>query len=106
MQLMTKEIEKIARKQFTCGADLHNQNIVAKFFDPCSSWTWFVMNQDPEDPNYLWGIVKSPYAIEEGSFSLADLQKIKNKFGLGMERDKFWTPRKAIDVWNELHKSK
>lgn len=103
MKLMTKEIEKAARKQYPKGADLENQRVVAKFFDPQGSWTWYLMNQDPEDPDYLWGIVKG-FEVEMGSFSLSELQSVRGRLGLGMERDRSFSPMPAKEVWDRLLK--
>ncbi len=101
MKLMTKKIEQAARKQYGKGADLDGQNVVAKFFDPCGSWTWFVMNQDPDDPDYLWGIVKG-FEVEQGSFSLSELQKYRGRFGLGIERDISFRPQPAREILSRL----
>jgi hypothetical protein len=101
MRLMTKEIEKKARAQYPKGANMAEQKIVAKFFDPCGSWTWYLMNQDPEDPDYLWGIVKG-FEVESGSFSLSELQSYRGRFGLGIERDLGFTPIPATEVWQRL----
>lgn len=101
MKLMTKAIEKAARAQFPKGSDLHSQKIVAKFFDPCSEWTWYLMNQDPEDPDYLLGIVKG-FEVETGSFSLSELTSAKNRIGLGIERDMWFSPKPAAEVWDAL----
>jgi hypothetical protein len=60
------------RSQYPRGSDME-QKIVAKFFNPTGSWTWYLMNQDPDDPDYLWGIVKG-FEVEIGSFSLSDLR--------------------------------
>ena len=76
---------------------------MAKFFDPCGAWTWYLMNQDPYDPDYLWGIVKGN-EIEMGSFSLAELSSVKNKFGIGIERDLWFTPKPASEIWARLNK--
>ena len=100
MKLMTKEIEKKARAQYAQGNNL-NQLVVAKFFDPSSQWTWYLMNQDPEDPDYLWGIVKG-FEVEVGSFSLHELSTIKNKLGLGIERDMYFKPYPAQEIYNKL----
>ena len=102
MRLMTKEIETKAQAQYPKGSDLDGQKVVAKFFDPCGSWSWYVINQDPEDPDYLWGIVKG-YEVEIGSFSLAELQAIKRPWGLGIERDLHFRPILAKDVWEKLN---
>jgi len=102
MTLMTKEIAAMAQAQYPAGSDMEKQRVVAKFFAPWSSWTWYVMNQDPEDPDYLWGIVKG-YEIETGSFSLSELQRIKGQFGLGIERDTGFRLLPAAEVWKRLH---
>ena len=101
MKLMTKEIETRAKAQYPKGNDLESQKVVAKFFDPCGSWSWYLMNEDPEDPDYLWGIVKG-FEVEIGSFSLSEIQTTRNKLGIGIERDKFFTPMRAKDVWEKL----
>jgi hypothetical protein len=102
MKLMTKAIEKKARAQYPRGADMA-QEVVAKFFNPSGSYTWYLMNQDPDDPDYLWGIVQG-FEIETGSFSLSDLQTYRGQFGLPIERDRFFEPRPAKDVWERLQK--
>ena len=101
MLLMTKEITKKAQKQFSRGSDMA-QNVVAKFFDPSGSWSWYLMNQDPDDPDYLWGIVKGS-EIEVGSFSLSELSTVKGALGIGMERDTGFTPQPAKEILERLN---
>jgi len=101
MKLMTKAIEKKAQRQFAKGSDM-SQMVVAKFFDPCGSWTWYLMNQDPNDPDYLWGIVKG-FEVEMGSFSLSELSTVKGRLGLGMERDLYFTPKAAKEIWDKVN---
>ena len=102
MKLMTKEIEKQAQEQYPKGSDM-GQMIVAKFFDPQGSWTWFLMNQDPNDHDYLWGIVKG-FEVEMGSFSLSELESYRGAFGLGIERDLYFEPKTAKEIWETLTK--
>ena len=102
MLLMTKEITKKAQKQFPRGSDMA-QNVVAKFFDPCGSFTWYLMNQDPDDPNYLWGIVKG-HEVETGSFSLSELLNHKGPLGIGIERDLWFDPKPASEILERLNK--
>lgn len=103
MELMTKEITEKAQKQFPQGSDM-KQMVVAKFFDPTGSWTWYLMNQDPKDTDYLWGIVKG-FEIEMGSFSLSELSNLKTSpLGLGIERDLYFTPKPAQEIWDRLQK--
>ena len=103
MKLMTKEIQKKAEKQYDLGSDME-QMVVAKYFG--GSWTWYLMNLDPEDSDYAWGIVDG-HAVEMGSWQMSELQKVKIKpFGLGIERDLYFEPMKAKDVWEQLNNGK
>ena len=100
---MTKEIKEKAEKQYEQGSDME-QMVVAKYFG--GSWTWYLMNLDPEDSDYAWGIVDG-HAVEMGSWQMSELQKVKIKpFGLGIERDLYFEPMKAKDVWEQLNDGK
>ena len=101
MKLLTKEITKKAQKQYDRGSDINNQMVVAKFFDPMGSWKWYLMNL-AEDGDYAWGIVKG-FEVEMGSFSMNELQNVKLPFGLGIERDMYFEPIKASELWKELN---
>ena len=100
MQLLTKEIKAKAEKQYENGSDL-SQKVVAKFFDPVGSWTWYLMNKDPES-DYCWGIVDGN-AVEMGSFGLNELQEHTGQFGLGIERDTSFSPVEANIIWKKLN---
>lgn len=103
MKLLTKQIKAQAEKQYPLGSDLEKQKVVAKFFDPTGSFTWYLLNIDPEDEGYAWGIVKG-HAVEMGSFSLLELQEYKGRFGLGIERDAWFEPVNAGELWQKLIK--
>ena len=98
---MTKAIKEQAQKQFDDGSDME-QMVVAKYFDAMGDWKWFLMNMD-KDEDYCWGIVKGN-AVEMGSFSMRELEGIKRPFGLGIERDLYFEPMRAKDVWDRLNR--
>ena len=98
MELLTKEIAEELQKQYPMGSDME-QMVVCKFFNPCGSWSWFVMNFDGDD--YLWGIVKG-FETEIGAFSLSELQEYKGPLNIGIERDLYFKPMKAKDLWEKL----
>ena len=100
MKLLTKEITKKAIGQYPLGSDM-KQDVVAKFFYPAGTWTWYLMNLDPEDMDYCWGIVKGD-EVETGSFSILELTEYRGQFGLGIERDKFFKPRPAEGIYQDL----
>ena len=103
MKLFTKEIETKAQEQYLKGSDLESQVIVAKFFNPTGAGSWYLMNQDPIDPDYLWGIVDL-FEVEMGSFSKSELENYKGRMGLGIERDLHFTEVNAKVLWDKLMK--
>lgn len=103
MKLLTKEILKKATAQYELGSELEDQMIVAKFFVPIGSWSWYLMNIDPEDNDYAWGIVKGDY-VEMGSWLMSDLQTLEIPFGLTIERDLSYEPKNAKDEYDRLKK--
>jgi len=101
MILFTKEIEKLAQDQYPDGNDMEKQVIVAKFFNPCGQGTWYLMNQDPDDTDYCWGIVHL-FEVEVGSFSKSELENVKLSFGLGIERDLYFDQVNAKELFRKL----
>ena len=104
MQLFTTEIEQQLQAQFKMGSSLE-QKVICKIFNPYGAGTWYVMNQDPDDPDYLWGIADI-WEPEMGSFSKKELENLCiNISGLefNLERDLYWEPKIASHVWDELH---
>jgi hypothetical protein len=108
MELFTKQIEKQLQAQFGKGADM-DQKVICKIFDPYGSWKWFIMNQDPKNPDYLWGIVKG-YEVETGSISKRELEGLATrKIGqleAPLERDLHFSPMPAKEVWDKLNAGK
>lgn len=103
MKLFTKEIEAKAQEQYPKGSDLESQVIVAKFFNPTGAGSWYLMNQDLNDPDYLWGIVDL-FEVEMGSFLKSELEGYKGRMGLGIERDLNFTEVNAKALWDKLIK--
>ena len=103
MILFTKEIERLAQEQYQLGNEMEKQVIVAKFFNPVGVGTWYLMNQDPKDPDYCWGIVHL-FDVEVGSFSKSELENVKLSFGLGIERDLYFERVNALEMYRKLTK--
>jgi len=101
MELFTKEIIEKAKSQYQLGSDMENQVIVAKFFNPAGAGTWYLMNMDPDDEDYCWGIVNL-FEVEMGSFSKSELENFKGRLGLGIERDLYFEPINAKELWLKL----
>lgn len=96
MKLMTKEIEarfKQLGDQDTAG---DAAIVVAKFFNPVGSWTWYALSYDPET-RIFFGYVHG-FDDEFGTFSLDEFESIKGPLGLGIERDLGWKEKTIGDV--------
>lgn len=89
MKLLTKELERRLPPLYSMEKrDPKEVPVVVKFFDPCSQWTWYATEYDPKD-RLFFGYVKG-YDNEFGYFSLSELESVTNRFGLGIERDKYF----------------
>ncbi len=64
-----------------------------KLFDPSGSWTWFVTEgeRQPNGDLLFFGRVDG-FEREIGYFSLWELESIEGRFGLVIERDRFFKP--------------
>ena len=67
-----------------------NPLIITKFFDPCGSATWFATEYDSKT-QICFGYVTGLDYDEWGTFSISELESIKRPFGLGIERDIYFT---------------
>ena len=106
MKLFTKDIDQKLFEQYPKGSDLNNQMVVAKIFNPYGRGTWYLLNSDPEDPDYIWAITDL-FEVEVGSVSRTDLESIKFKpFMLGLERDMYFTPVNAMELYKGLQSGK
>ena len=100
MKLLTKKITEQAKEQYDKGSDME-QMVVAKYFNPIGNGTWYLMNL-ADDEDYAWGIVDL-FAVEMGSFSMKELQGIQLPLNMGIERDKYFEPMPANELWKELN---
>lgn len=104
MKLLLKgHSEKLqAQHRIYAETELKDLTAVVKLFALNSNGTWYLLTQDPDDPDYLWAIVDGN-AVEMGSVSLADL-KAQRWVGIpAVERDMYWEPRNALELWNKLN---
>lgn len=84
MKLITKELIK-RFQEVGDQSEVEDPLLIAKFFDPCGSWTWFATEYDPKT-NICDGYVKG-FQDEWGSFSITELEAVQRPFGLTIERD-------------------
>jgi hypothetical protein len=88
VKLLTKELEKKFPKLYTNESKKAEEvPIIAKFFDPCGSWTWYATEGERQGDDFIFfGLVRG-FENELGTFSLNELEAVKGPLGLGIERD-------------------
>ena len=102
MKLITREIEKTAPALYaTEDVPADEKKIVAKFFTPTSSFTWYMVEYDPTERR-AFGFVTSHMCPdgELGYFSISELESVRGPFGVGVERDMYYgshTLQEVID---------
>jgi hypothetical protein len=108
MKLFTKGIDKKLFAQYPKGGSLEGQKVIAKIFNPYGRGRWYIMNSDPDEPDYLWGIVELFQGEPEvGSFSREELENIKvGAFKLPLERDLYFDETDAMEVYKGLKSGK
>jgi hypothetical protein len=75
----------------------HNphKEAVVKFFDPCSSWTWYAVEWDRKE--LCFGYVKG-HEGEWGYFNLRELAHARGRLGIGIEVDECFTPQRVPEA--------
>lgn len=94
MQLMTEELKRRLPPLYTNEKRPVDEAVVhGKFFDPTGRLTFYITEFDGEDT--LFGYMVSPLGPdcdEWGYSSLAELQAVRGRLGLGIERDRYFQP--------------
>jgi len=107
MKLFTKDIDKKLFQQYQNGSDLDSQVVVAKIFNPYGNGRWFLLNSDPQDPDYLWAIVQMGDVVEVGSVLRSELESVRvSPFKFPLERDLGFTMVNAGELYRGLQEGK
>jgi hypothetical protein len=96
MKLLTKKILAAFQKQGdTTAKSCKNTRIIAKYFSPCSSYTWYAAEYDSSTRMFYGFISVGDLRCDGlGSFSLLEFKNITLPGRLKIERDKFFEPGK------------
>jgi len=96
---MTKELEKQFNDLTNYNAPTDEKMVIARFFNPMGAGTWYATEYDAEQ-KLFFGYVSlfNDYNNEWGYFSLDELENIQLPFGMGIERDRFFTQDSIANV--------
>ena len=96
MKLITPELIS-AFEALGDQGEVQDPIVVAKFFNPVGSQTWYATEYDKET-NICYGYVTGMAFDEWGRFSIDEMESIRLPFGLRIERDVNFTPRPFSQV--------
>ena len=107
MKLLTKSIEAKLRANHQAQKPVQGMQAekdhtpVVKFFTPDANATWLITEME-DDGDTLFGLCDLGMGMPElGYVSLAEIQKIRGKFGLPVERDKWLEGEKRLSEYAE-----
>ena len=73
---------------------------VVKLFTPDAGATWLLTEIDPDDHDHAFGLCDLGQGFPElGYVSLAELQAVRGRFGLPVERDLHFRATKPISAY-------
>jgi hypothetical protein len=84
--------------QFGPQDDITDPLIIAKFFNPCGSQTWYAISYD-DSSNCCFGFVTGMFEDELGYFSIDELESLVIRpLGLRIERDVYFKSCKLSEI--------
>ena len=94
---MTKALEKRLPPLYS-QETVEDPIVVAHFFNPSGQGDWYIIEGNKEEDDYILYGLCHIFEYEFGYVSLNDLKSVKGPFGLGIERDMYWTERPVSEV--------
>ena len=88
MKLLTKALLKQLPPLYATE-DQEDPMVICKFFYPDFDWSWFAIEYDGED--VFFGLVDG-FVAELGYFTRSELEANRDKLGLPIERDLYFSP--------------
>jgi hypothetical protein len=74
--------------------DVEDPKVIVKFFNPCGVGTWYATEGEQQpDGDWLFFGMCDIHERELGYFTLSELASVKLKWGLGIERDLYFSPK-------------
>ena len=98
MKLLTKALLKQLPPLYATE-DQEDPMVICKFFYPDFDWSWFAIEYDGED--VFFGLVDG-FVAELGYFTRSELEANRDKLGLPIERDLYFSPCRLSELRAKL----
>jgi len=98
MELLTKELlNKLPALYVNDDKKPEETKVILKLFTPDAQCTWYITEFDGKDKFYGFCNLGDEQGAELGYISLRELQTIRGRLGLPVERDKYWNSNTTLD---------
>lgn len=102
MKLLIESLKRqIPSFNSTDHLPLNEKVAVAKFFNPMGAGTWYVIEGEEHDGDFIFFGLVDLHEQEFGYFSLSELESVALPFGLKIERDLRFTQEKISKLLEE-----
>jgi hypothetical protein len=104
MQLLTDAIKKALPPLYrTEDIPLEHKEIIVRFFNPTGNQSWEIFEGSPEGDDWrLFGNCDLGFGSPElGYVMLSELESVKGKLGIGIERDIFVGASELHPEWKK-----
>ena len=103
MKLLTQsQREKLLANGRASAVKEHDHFPVVKLFTPDGNATWLLAEICPNEPDIAFGLCDLGMGMPElGYVSLSELERVRGKFGLPIERDKWFKANKPMSAYAE-----
>jgi hypothetical protein len=93
MKLLTKEVRASLPPLHAQRSDADPGPIAyVKFFTPDAGWTWYATEGSPDGEDFLFFGYVEGLECEWGYFLLSELEGVRGRLGLPVERDLYFSP--------------
>ena len=100
-KLLTKKQEQQLINAYKNNLKInYKPKVFAKLFNPTGAGTWYLVEYNPES-NYFFGLVHI-HEWDLGYIYLDEIEKFRGQFGLGIERDKYFSPKPLKQIQEEI----
>ena len=107
MELLTSEIRerllgngRLSQQLSAQGEAVADFLPVVKLFTPDAGCTWLLTELDPDDPDIAFGLCDLGMGCPEtGSVRISELESVRGRLGLPVERDLHFKPTKTLSAY-------
>lgn len=99
--LLPKTIERRIPALYATESE-SDPTVYVKWFTPDSSFSWYATEYSAVAPDgterLAFGLIENEYGQELGYIHLVELEQVRGKYGLPVERDRYFRPCKLSEI--------